>query len=347
MRDVAHLIAVAEADDLGEVVLDDAEVIAVIGDVGRQEERIPSSDDALLAELGRPPVDFQRQLVRLDDLRRLGEALTELGEKGDVPVCEGAPVMQRRVGELLRAALGGTEHERHASRIVPLGLRPDGRDERPQRDSTRRHRREKAEHDERISPVRRTCGKRAFSARRSDFDALARGAEQDRALVPVWRDVLLDTDTPVSAFAKLRRGTVRLPARVRAGRRRDLVALHLPRHRAAGSVAAARRRGRRLAARDAAGTARADRPIRSPIWARGCEQYEPVDVPELGAFWSGAVGYLRLRRRAAHRATAASAAARSRRARRAVRASRDAVVIIDNLRARRRASWSACRWTPR
>ncbi len=25
-------------------------------------------------------------------------------------------------------------------------------------------------------------------------------------LVPVWRDCLLDTDTPVSAFAKLRRG---------------------------------------------------------------------------------------------------------------------------------------------
>ena len=25
-------------------------------------------------------------------------------------------------------------------------------------------------------------------------------------LVPVWREILLDTDTPVSAFAKLRRG---------------------------------------------------------------------------------------------------------------------------------------------
>src|SRR6185369_13903035 len=28
----------------------------------------------------------------------------------------------------------------------------------------------------------------------------------DGGLVPVWRELLLDTDTPVSAFAKLRRG---------------------------------------------------------------------------------------------------------------------------------------------
>ena len=34
------------------------------------------------------------------------------------------------------------------------------------------------------------------------FLAMAR----DGGLVPVWRDCLLDADTPVSAFAKLRRG---------------------------------------------------------------------------------------------------------------------------------------------
>lgn len=37
------------------------------------------------------------------------------------------------------------------------------------------------------------------------FSDFARRA-QDSDLVPVWRDILLDTDTPVSAFAKLRRG---------------------------------------------------------------------------------------------------------------------------------------------
>src|SRR5919202_6765048 len=35
------------------------------------------------------------------------------------------------------------------------------------------------------------------------FAALARGPRA--RLVPVWRDCLLDADTPVSAFAKLRR----------------------------------------------------------------------------------------------------------------------------------------------
>ena len=35
------------------------------------------------------------------------------------------------------------------------------------------------------------------------FSALVAGGA---GLVPVWRDVLLDTDTPVTAFAKLRRG---------------------------------------------------------------------------------------------------------------------------------------------
>src|SRR3954466_6808944 len=33
-----------------------------------------------------------------------------------------------------------------------------------------------------------------------------RGATATARLVPVWRDVLLDTDTPVAAFAKLRDG---------------------------------------------------------------------------------------------------------------------------------------------
>ena len=38
--------------------------------------------------------------------------------------------------------------------------------------------------------------------RRRAGEARASGA---RALIPVWREILLDTETPVSAFAKLRR----------------------------------------------------------------------------------------------------------------------------------------------
>src|SRR3954462_14388522 len=41
----------------------------------------------------------------------------------------------------------------------------------------------------------------------ADFIARARRGSADRPrLVPVWRDVLLDTETPVAAIAKLRHG---------------------------------------------------------------------------------------------------------------------------------------------
>src|ERR1044071_5253199 len=38
------------------------------------------------------------------------------------------------------------------------------------------------------------------------FQARARGGNSGAKLVPVWCDYLLDTDTPVAAFAKLRHG---------------------------------------------------------------------------------------------------------------------------------------------
>ena len=40
----------------------------------------------------------------------------------------------------------------------------------------------------------------------SDFRARAAGCRATGGLVPVWRDCLLDRCTPVSAFARLRRG---------------------------------------------------------------------------------------------------------------------------------------------
>ena len=74
MRHVAHLVAFAEPDDRREVVLDDAEVVAVVGDVGREQQRVAPPDDALLAQVGRAPIDFVHELVGLHDLGRLGES---------------------------------------------------------------------------------------------------------------------------------------------------------------------------------------------------------------------------------------------------------------------------------
>src|SRR5439155_10402466 len=63
VRNVANFVAFAEANDVWKVVLNDAEVIAMVGDVRRQQQCITSADNALLAEIGRTPVDFQRQLI--------------------------------------------------------------------------------------------------------------------------------------------------------------------------------------------------------------------------------------------------------------------------------------------
>ena len=54
-------------------------------------------------------------------------------------------------------------------------------------------------------------------------------------LIPVYREILADLDTPVSAFLKLDRRRRRVSARERRGRR-EVGALQLPRHRAARAV---------------------------------------------------------------------------------------------------------------
>ena len=166
------------------------------------------------------------------------------------------------------------------------------------------------------------------------FLALARSAEGERTLIPVWRDVLLDTDTPVSAFAKLRRGPFAFllesaPAGGEtwarytflgtepssAWRLRDGVVDEWQPHR---------------------GWHGARRPA-DPIADLGSRlrQYEPVPVPELGAFWGGAVGYfgydvVRLIERLPHPPSRALDVPD------ALMLLTRAVVIIDNLRARAR-----------
>ena len=110
------------------------------------------------------------------------------------------------------------------------------------------------------------------------------------ALVPVWRDALLDTDTPVSAFAKLRRGPFAFllesaPAGSETWSRYTFM----------GSEP---RRAWRLMdgtveewTPDAGwhGTRRPADPF-ADLRALLVRQ-QPADVPELGAFWGGAVGY--------------------------------------------------------
>ena len=121
------------------------------------------------------------------------------------------------------------------------------------------------------------------------FDDFRRRAVNG-GMIPVWRDCLLDADTPVSAFAKLRRGPFAFllesaPAGGETWSRYTFL----------GTEPRGAWRLRDGVVEDwtaRSGWHNARRPedpladLRALISA-----YEPADVPELGAFWSGAVGY--------------------------------------------------------
>ena len=165
------------------------------------------------------------------------------------------------------------------------------------------------------------------------FDAFRRRAQR-RAVVPVWRDCLLDTDTPVTAFAKVREGQFAFllesaPAGSETWSRYTF-------------LGSAPRSAWRL--RD--GTVEDWTPERGWHGARRppdplddldalVRARMPVDIPDLGIFWSGVVGYfaydvVRLIERLPH------APARAVDAPDALFVFTDAVVIIDHLRSQAR-----------
>ena len=277
VRHVAHLVAFAEPDDVGEVVLDDAEVIAVVVDVRRQQQRVAPADDALLAEVGRAPIDFQRELVGLHDLRRLGESLADLREEGEVAVRDGLVVHEAGVGELLRAARGGPLDEGARARRRSTSARSPraARARQHRTPATRRDAPRESKHDWRISPAMRarasastrTRATRAFAACTMSFDDFATRARA----VGSCRCGATACSTPTrrcrrspscgeGPFAFLLESA---PAGGETWSRYTFLGTE-PRAR----VAAARRRRRGLDAASAAGTARGGRRIRSPISTR-------------------------------------------------------------------------------
>jgi anthranilate synthase component 1 len=123
----------------------------------------------------------------------------------------------------------------------------------------------------------------------TDFEQFRALAAQG-GLVPVWRDCLLDTETPVSAFAKLRRPPFAFllesaPAGGETWARYTFL----------GTEPRAAWRLRDGVVEDWTPTAgwRAQRRPADPLAdLQGVlRRYPPADVPELGAFWAGAVGY--------------------------------------------------------
>ena len=152
-----------------------------------------------------------------------------------------------------------------------------------------------------------------------DFrDRAHRGAGSKPRLVPVWRDVLLDADTPVAAFAKLRDGPFAFllesaPAGGETWARYTF-------------MGAAPRAAWKLddgvvqdwtPERGWHNDRRPDDPL-ADLEALLTE-CEPVDAPEIGEFWSGAVGYFGYDVARVIERLPAPPAARRRGARRAVR----------------------------
>ena len=109
-------------------------------------------------------------------------------------------------------------------------------------------------------------------------------------LVPVWRDCLLDADTPVSAFAKLRRGPFAflLESAPAGGEMWSRYTFLGTEPRAAWRLTS----GVVEDWTPARGWHGARRPADPLADLRALiDAHQPVDIPELGAFWSGAVGY--------------------------------------------------------
>jgi len=119
-----------------------------------------------------------------------------------------------------------------------------------------------------------------------DFKARAARGQ----LVPVWRDSVLDTETPVAAYAKLKRGPFSFllesaPAGSETWSRYTFMGTE---PRAAWRLTDGRVEDWTPDRGWHGGRAPAD-PLDD--LDRLVKRFPPVDVPELGAFWAGAVGY--------------------------------------------------------
>ena len=121
MGHVAHLVALADADQVAEIVGDDAQVIAMVADVGGQEGPVAPAEDPLLALVRGAPIHFHLQLVGLHQARRLAQPfLADLREKEHQPVGARPVPAEARVGLRFAAALDAGIREGERVRRIPL-----------------------------------------------------------------------------------------------------------------------------------------------------------------------------------------------------------------------------------
>ncbi len=81
MNHIAHLVTLTDADHVTEIVGDDAEMVAVVLDVGGEEGAVAPAEDDLLAPVGGLPIHFHVELIGLDQTRWLGQPFAHLRQE--------------------------------------------------------------------------------------------------------------------------------------------------------------------------------------------------------------------------------------------------------------------------
>ncbi len=116
---VTHLVTLADPDEVAEVVGDDAEVVAMVVDVGGQEGAVAPAQDDLLATVGGPPIHFHVELVRLDQPGRLGQSLSNLGQEENESVGPCPVAREPRISLKSQPPIHRSSHQRERPRRVP------------------------------------------------------------------------------------------------------------------------------------------------------------------------------------------------------------------------------------
>jgi hypothetical protein len=120
VRHIAHFVSLTEPYAVGEVVLHDAEVIPVVLDVGREIRTIPPANDLLLAPVRRLPIDFEHELIGLDQPRRFPQAFGQLSEEEDESMRADTKITKGCIGLTHRALRDSTSDDRLRCIGTPL-----------------------------------------------------------------------------------------------------------------------------------------------------------------------------------------------------------------------------------
>src|SRR4029453_17706321 len=107
-------------DQVSEVVGHNAQVVAMVRDVGGKKRSIAPAVDDLLAPLWCLPVHFHVQFIGFDQTRRSAQSFpTGLGQEEDEAVCSSAVALERRVSLHCFPPLHSTAGEREGSGGIP------------------------------------------------------------------------------------------------------------------------------------------------------------------------------------------------------------------------------------